>query len=155
MELRVGNSVKVMRAKVSGFMRVLLLLFRRVVSSRVGHFLLVAHLVIIVYEFAQKPVAYYTDTPCFLEPSSAAFIAGRGYHWHYESALLQWISFLDFPALVLGTLSSNLLSPLSLCAFTRSWVDAILILTFASVQWLLVGFIVESIIGYNSPLRSN
>lgn len=125
-------------------MRALLQLFQRVVSPRVGQFLLVAHLVIVVYEFAQKPVANYSD--CVVEPSSAAFIAGRDYHWHYESTLLKWISILDFPALILGGLSSALLSPLSLCAFTLSWVDAILILTFASVQWLLVGFIVESMI---------
>ena len=125
-------------------MRAPLQLFRRVVSSRVGQFLLVAHLVIVVYEFAQKPVASYSD--CVLEPSSAAFIAGRDYHWHYESVLLKWISILDLPALVLGGLFSTLLLPLNLCAFTLSWVGAVLILSFASVQWLLVGFIIESMI---------
>jgi hypothetical protein len=121
-----------------------LTLFRRVVSSRLGQFLFVAHLVIIVYEFAQKPGASYGDTPCFLEPSSQAFIAGRPYHWTYESDLLKWVTILDLPALLLGELTSNLLLPLGLCAFSLSWVAAILILTFASIQWLLAGFIIES-----------
>jgi hypothetical protein len=107
--------------------------------------LLVAHIVIVVYEFAQKPAAAYSDTPCVVLPSSAAFIAGRHYHWTYESDLLKVISVLDFPALLLGGIVSKMLSPLNLCAFTRSWVVAMLALTFASVQWLLVGFIIESI----------
>ena len=127
-------------------MKALLRGLRRVASSRFGQFLLAAHLVIIVYEFAQKPASTYSDTPCVIEPSSMAFIAGRGYHWHYESALLKVVSMLDFYAFALGELVTHLTSPLNLCAFTVSWVEGILILTFASIQWLLVGFIIESII---------
>jgi hypothetical protein len=126
-------------------MKALLQFLRRVASSRLGQFLFVAHLVIIVYEFAQKSAAAYADTPCVVEPSSAVFVAGRAYHWHYESTLLKIVTLLDFPALILGALVSKLLSPLKLCAFTSSWVEAFLVLMFASIQWLLVGFIIASI----------
>jgi integral membrane sensor domain MASE1 len=110
-----------------------------------GQFLVVAHLLFIVYEFAQKPAATYADTPCVVGWSSASLIAGRNYHWAYESTPLKIVSLLDLPALFVGGLASRLFSPLNLCALTASWVEAILALTFASIQWLLVGFIVESI----------
>ena len=126
-------------------MKAAVIFVRRVAASRLGQFLVVAHLLFIVYDFAQKPAATYSDTPCVVEPSSAAFIAGRNYHWHYESNLLKIVSLLDFPALVLVGLASTVLFPLKLCAFTTSWVEAILALTFASIQWLLVGFIVEAV----------
>lgn len=126
-------------------MKALFRFLRRLASSRLGQFLLVVHLIIIVYEFAQKPAATYSDTPCVVEPSSAAFIAGRNYHWTYESALLKLVSLLDLPALVLGDLAAMLVSPLRLCALTISWVEGVLVLTFASIQWLFIGFIVESI----------
>lgn len=123
----------------------MLKVIKRVAASRLGQILFVAHLVFVVYEFAQKPAASYSGTPCVRELSSAAFIAGRNYHWNYESPLLKIISLLDFPAVVIGTFVSNLLSPLELCDFTISWVEAVVALTVASLQWLFVGFIVESI----------
>jgi hypothetical protein len=126
-------------------MKAVLRFMRHVASSRVGLFFVVAHMLFIVYEFAQKPGATYADTPCAVEWSSKSFIAGRDYHWAYESTPLKVVSLLDLPALLLGGLTSELLSPLELCSFTRSWVNAILYLVFASIQWLLVGFIVESI----------
>jgi hypothetical protein len=126
-------------------MKTMLRFLRRVASSRLGQLLFVVHLIIVVSEFAHKPSATYSDTPCVMEPSSAAFIAGRSYHWAYESSLLKVVNILDFPALVIGGIVSKMLSPLNLCAFTRSWVDAVLALTFASVQWLLVGLIIEFI----------
>jgi|SRR5687768_12345205 len=126
-------------------MKAVITFLRHVASSKVGQFLVVVHLLFIVYEFAQKPGATYADTPCAVEWSSASFIAGRNYHWHYESTPLKIVSLLDFPALLVGGLVSGLFSPLNLCAFTASWIDASLALTFASVQWLIVGFIVQSV----------
>ena len=126
-------------------MKALLRFLRRVASSRLGHTLVVAHLVILVSEFAHKPAATYSETPCVPEPSSAVLIAGRYFHWHYESALLKTVSVLDMPAILLGSLASKLLAPLRLCDFTASWVDGLLVLAFASFQWLLVGFLVSSI----------
>ncbi|MBV9927548.1 MAG: hypothetical protein JOZ96_21200 [Acidobacteria bacterium] len=118
---------------------------RRAASSRLGLCLLAAHLVYVVWEFALKPSATYAKTPCVAEPSSAVLIAGRLYHWHYESAPLKLITFLDLPAMFLAGLASKCFAPLRLCDFTSSWVDAVLILFFASVQWLLFGFVVEAL----------
>ena len=126
-------------------MKAVLTFLRRVASSRVGKFLVISHLIFIVYEFAQKPAATYAETPCVVEPGSASFIAGRDYHWHYESTSLKIVHVLDLPALVVGGLALELLSPVKFCAFTASWVYAIFFLTFTSIQWLIVGFIVQSI----------
>ena len=126
-------------------MKAVLTFLRRVASSRIGQFLVIAHLLFIVYEFAQKESVTYADTPCVVEPSSKSLIAGRDFHWAYESTALKIVTVLDLPGLVVGGLAFRLLSPVKFCDFTVSWVGAIFALTFISIQWLIVGFIVESI----------
>ena len=130
-------------------MRALLRFLRRVASSRLGQALAVAHLSIVVSEFAQKPAAAYAETPCVPEPSSTVLLAGHYFHWHYESALLKTVLALDLPAMLFGSLAAKLLAPLALCDYTASWVDGLLVLVFATFQWLLVGFLVDSIVRWS------
>ena len=118
---------------------------RRFFTNRIGWFLAVAHFCLTVYDFAQKTV----DDGC--EPSSAAghyLIAGRYFHWTYESLIHQVTILLDFPSLIV---SEFLMSPISYfipvnnCVYTRSWIFAYVLLVVTSLQWLIVGFIIQSV----------
>jgi len=123
---------KVVKALIVRFLK-------RVALSRVGQLLLVVHLCLVVYGFAQKPVLGPGSIPCVEQPSSAILLAGRSYHFHYESDLIKAVTILDLPALTVGSFPGALLSYLPVCAYADSWIRGVVILTMASIQWLLVG----------------
>src|SRR5687767_7424800 len=112
---------------------------KRVITSRFGQFLAVAHLVIVIYIFAQ--MTSHSDVPCRAESFSPGWstIAGRSFHWTYEP-LLTVVYLLDLPATIIGGILTTLFLPLSWCDYTMSWVSAILMLIFASFQWQLFGY---------------
>ena len=116
---------------------------KRIALSRVGHLLLIVHLCLVVYAFAQKPS--YSDIPCTGSAFDSSLLAGRYYHFHYESTLMKTLTFLDIPSIALGSSAASLLSPFKFCVYTASWIEGLLILTFASLQWLLIGFFLQEI----------
>lgn len=97
---------KVVKALIVRFLK-------RVALSRVGQLLLVVHLCLVVYGFAQKPALGPGSIPCVEQPSSAILLAGRSYHFHYESDLIKAVTVLDLPALTVGSF-------LGVFAFTSS-----------------------------------
>ena len=120
---------------------------KRILTSRLGLFLVVAHLIIIIFEFRQK--ASFPYMPCEgdrFQGAGVLFVAGRFFHWNYESVLLQIVTLLDFPAIAFSSLFSDLFSSLNLCAYPKSWVEAIAVLIFASLQWLLIGFGLQELV---------
>lgn len=118
---------------------------RRFCTNRIGWVLAVVHLCLTVYDFAQKPV----NDSC--EPSSAAghyLIAGRYFHWAYESLIHQITILLDFPSLIVSAFLMIPISyffPADICVYTESWISAYVLLAVTSLQWLIAGFIIQSI----------
>ena len=122
----------------------------RVASSRAGHALLILHLSLVVFDFAQKtPVSRAESNVVYkageIMPSSL-LLAGRSFHWHYESALLRLLVFVDMPGLLLSFLFGLILAPLSyilppLGAYDDSWFVAGLFLVGASIQWQFIGYL--------------
>ena len=125
-------------------------LINRIASSRIGQLLLLIHLILVVYDFAQKTghTSFVDCTPRSEWNSTAGVLAGRYFHPAYESVLLKVLMFLDLPAILFGAI---VLYPFyyiypNICVYTASWIDAAVILLFASFQWLLVGCSIEWLI---------
>lgn len=118
---------------------------RRLLISKIGHFLLILHLAIVVYAFLQ--LDSYSDTPCLKESFSPGWanIAGRYFHFTYEP-LITIIFVIDFPAVLIGGLITSIFLPLNFCDITKSWISGISILILASFQWQLLGFWLEGFI---------
>jgi hypothetical protein len=120
---------------------------KRILTNRIGLILVAIHLIIVIYDFGQKNS--YVGMPCEGEKYWGAgwsLIAGRSFHWNNESFLIQLLTLLDYLAIFIADAVLSLFSSLNLCRYTKSWVEAILILVFASAQWLLVGFQIERFI---------
>jgi uncharacterized protein YceK len=117
---------------------------RRTCNSQIGQLLLVTHLVLVIYVFAQIPTD--SNIPCTTEFSSVNYVAGRMIHMSNESTLFQVIALLDIPAMLTTGVFSTLFLPLNLCAYTMSWIIAILLILFASLQWLLIGFGIQEFV---------
>jgi hypothetical protein len=75
--------------------------------------------------------------------SSAELLAGRPFHWVYESLLLKSLVFLDLPGTVaMIPVSLALASVAKVCGlgfYAMSYVTATLMLIGGTSQWLLVG----------------
>ncbi|MCA1816728.1 MAG: hypothetical protein LC746_10040 [Acidobacteria bacterium] len=120
---------------------------RRIATSRSGQLFFIAHLCLIVFLFSQKQVVGHDPTDCVTRTQwgwDYVLIAGRPFHWHYESGLMKVVFLLDLPACFVGAL---LLAPVyylypNICVYTASWIEAALYLACASVQWWLVGFLI-------------
>lgn len=122
-------------------MKTFLLFSKRILTSRLGLSLVVLHLVIVIYDFGQKNS--YAGMPCEGEKFGGAgwsLIAGRSFHLNNESLIIQLVTLLDLPSIFIGEAILNMFSSLNWCRYTVSWVEAIIILVFASLQWLLIGF---------------
>ncbi len=83
--------------------------------------------------------------------SSATLFAGRPFHFTYESIVLKSLVLVDLPAMLaelpIGLPLSPLVSTLHLGSYSRSYLEAGLLLLLATCQWLVVGRLVESRIG--------
>lgn len=75
--------------------------------------------------------------------SSATLLAGRPFHFAYESVVLKLLILADMPAMIAVIPISLLLAPVSkllqLSFYSGSYVSAGVLLFGASCQWLLVG----------------
>ena len=123
---------------------------RGIFTNRIGWFLAVVHLCLTVYDFAQKSPLNYDLNNCEPPPNFAGhyLIAGRYFHFTNESLIHQVTILLDFPSLIVSGLVMipiSFLFPTNLCVYTESWIFAFVLLMVASLQWLIVGFIIQSI----------
>ena len=134
-------------------MKAILQFSKRVASSRVGHILLIIHLSLVVFDFAQKtPVSRAEHNRVHeageIMPSSI-LLAGRGFHYPDESSLLKFLIFIDLPGLLLSLIlglvlvSINYVAPLG--AYDETWVAAGIFLLGTSSQWQFVGYCLERV----------
>jgi len=132
-------------------MRRVFMFAKKVICSRIGQILLVIHLILVVFDFSfKKPIsrAENNSVPNATEISSATLIAGRGFHYHYESGLLKFVIAIDTPRLIISFVIALLLTPLGLILpplgyYDESWAGAFILLCGTSIQWLLVGYCIE------------
>lgn len=87
--------------------------------------------------------------------SSATLFAGRPFHFHYESIGLKVLMILDIPAVFSLIPLGIVLSPLSWIhrpnAYEASYLEALLALFAATVQWLIVGRKCEQAMSHRFP----
>jgi hypothetical protein len=81
-------------------------------------------------------------------PSTTTILAGRPFHFAYQSHALQLLFLLDMPSFLAGAAFALLLIPFDgivrLGAYEGSYFAAATMLLFASAQWLVVGSRVET-----------
>ena len=118
---------------------------KRVLSSRLGQILAVLHLCLLLFDLSRKYVLDFNPNDCTSVSEwhvTGYLIAGRFFHFSHESVLHMLTTLFDLPAIIASSLFT---APLyyfypSICAYTASWIDAFILLAFASFQWLLIGF---------------
>jgi hypothetical protein len=121
---------------------------KRIASSRVGHILLILHLSLVVFDFAQKTPISRAESNRVVEAGetmeSATLLAGRMFHYHYESPLLKFLIFVDLPGILLSLLLGLALLPINyvapLGAYDESWVAAVILLLSTSLQLQVIGY---------------
>ncbi len=117
---------------------------RRVLASRLGQLCAVTHLCLVLFDFSRKGVQDFDPNNCASVSEwhiTGSLIAGRFFHYTYESTLHKLTVVFDLPALAASSVVTaplNYLSPHT-CVYTASWISAFVMLAFASFQWLLVG----------------
>jgi hypothetical protein len=132
---------------------------KRVLTSRIGQLLAAVHLLLVVYDFAQKDVQRYAPgercTPVSEWDVTGGLIAGRFFHFSYESTLHKLTVLADLPSLLLCSLLTAPLYRLypNMCVVTTSWIDAAVLIVVTSGQWLLVGFAIERLARGLTPLK--
>jgi hypothetical protein len=86
---------------------------------------------------------------------SASLLAGRPFHFEYESIALKLLVLVDLPPFLAGIPVSLLLMPLHRVthygSYVASYVAAATLFIVSSCQWLAVGKLIESRIGLNRP----
>lgn len=131
----------------------LLAWIRRVLRSPFGWLLVSIHFGLLVYDFAlQDPIPNGANFVIFFPGAGANVIAGRVIHWYYESALLKMILLIDLPGIFVTVflwfpiefIYQQFFPHFSL--YIESWTIAIILLTGTSIQWLLIGYCVESVV---------
>jgi hypothetical protein len=80
--------------------------------------------------------------------STAVLLAGRPFHYHYESAFLQLLVLADLPSMLVEALLARLSLPLLMNIhvghYVGSYFGAGLLLLIATFQWLAVGKLIET-----------
>jgi hypothetical protein len=127
-------------------------LLKGILTSRIGYLLVAIHLCLAIYDFAPKDVQGGSNGACQTVAqwdTNIHLVAGRVVHYTYESALYKFLTLADLPAVLLveGLFMPGVyrLFP-HLCMYTASWVEAFILLTIASMQWLTVGFVIERVL---------
>jgi hypothetical protein len=121
-------------------------------SLAIFHAVLLAGLI-----WAKEPLPPYD--PCFVadKPFPSAWegnlagvsvIAGRSFHLSYETPLLQFLMIADIPGELLGLLATMLLwlplQAVELSNQTLSYLAGLHWLIFGSLQWWLIGSLLET-----------
>src|SRR5258707_3601978 len=124
--------------------------FRECTSSRLGWLFVCLHAAWFFLAIANMspPSPALAD---FLDKggsSTATIFAGRPFHFHYESALLQLLVLADVPSMLvealLGLVSFPLLMNVRLGHYLGSYLGAGLLLLIATFQWLVLGKSVQT-----------
>jgi hypothetical protein len=83
-----------------------------------------------------------------VQGSTTTLFAGRPFHFHHESIVLQILILADLPSALVQVLLTLLALPLlkmvHLSLYTASYVDAGCLLLIATCQWLMIGYAVET-----------
>jgi hypothetical protein len=83
--------------------------------------------------------------------SATAILAGRPFHYHYESLSLQILFFVDLPsslaAIPVGFLALPFLKLFHLGLYEGSYVSAGILLAVSALQWLTIGYIADKCLG--------
>lgn len=136
-------------------MKTILYCLKRIASSRVGQILFILHLSLVIFDFGHKPPVRRAESNVVRRAgelqSSSVLLAGRGFHWHYESSLLKFLVLVDIPGLLLSFLIGLILVPifyvfLPLGAYDASWFTAGIFLLGTSIQWQVIGFWLEQVV---------
>lgn len=136
-------------------MKTVLYYLKLITSCRVGQILLILHLSLVIFAFIQKPPVRRAESNVVRQAgefeSSSVLLAGRGFHWHYESSLLKFLAFVDIPGLLLSLLIGLILVPIfyflpPIGAYDESWFTAGLLLLGTSIQWQIIGFWLEQVV---------
>ena len=121
--------------------------FKTICGSRLGWLLVAVHFYLVFLAFCPKSAQTGQETWVEFQKEYTDYIliAGRGVHIGIESDFFLTLTSLDAPTLVVGLLVTGLLTPFysNLSAVTASWIDAVVLLFFTSLQWILVGHIIE------------
>ncbi len=128
-----------LRAKTFSFLK-------HVLTSRVGHLLLVINLCFITYEYSQTSAEFYESGGSCVTVSEAQ----NSNVMVCTSLFPLWIkivAWLNIPALIPTTIISTFLQTSfpTMCVQTETQISTFILLVFASIQWLFVGYIVERI----------
>jgi hypothetical protein len=124
-------------------------LFKESLSSRIAWLLAVLHACCFLFAIANMspPSREFASFLQSVQGSTTTIYAGRPFHFHYESILLKTLFLLDLPAAVTCIPLSLLLTPIlgifHVGMFIGSYIAALLELLASSVQWLVVGLLVE------------
>jgi hypothetical protein len=122
-------------------------LAKKIIRSRLGWTFLALHLFLAFLVFGEKRST--TDQATYAEFQQSGqdyvLIAGRGVHIGVESELMKLLFIIDLPALLIGFF---LIVGLSLFysnmpVIITSWIDAGILLFLTSVQWLLIGHLIQ------------
>lgn len=88
--------------------------------------------------------------------SSATLLAGRPFHFHYESVALKVLITVDLPAMIAVVPVALLTVPFSnlfrlLGSWTNSYLVAGILLACATCQWILAGWTFEGWLARQAP----
>lgn len=104
-----------------------------------GHFLLLLGIL------AGKPFAPYVEhaLPGEAWHSTDDMVAARHVHYADENALVQLLAVVDFPALLLGSVTATLAAEQFLSPLLTSYVGAASWLLLGSAEWFLFGHLID------------
>jgi hypothetical protein len=105
----------------------------------VGHFLFLLGIL------AGKPFVPYVEHASSTEAwhSTDDMVAARHFHYADENALVRIVAVVDFPALLLGSVTATLAAEQFLSPFHTSYVDAASWLLLGSAEWFLFGHLLD------------
>lgn len=116
---------------------------KALMTSRLAVVLCLFHLVLFLYAIFEKPAeSSPSEREAFrgVHFAGVSYFAGRYFHFAYESTLYQFVTLLDFPAMILALVPAALIwLPFKALGMTSSeradsWIEALLVLATASLQ---------------------
>lgn len=129
-------------------------------KTRTGISLAVLHAVTLtILIFSKPPLPPSEPCPpeadCFdiIKAAGVSFVAGRAFHWSYETPLLQCLMLADLPSQVVGVVAMLplwvLLKTVNVSEQRLSYLNALNWIFFGSLQWGLIGVILKTLRGKN------
>jgi hypothetical protein len=117
-----------------------------IVRSRVGWFLVAIHAILFVVALGQKQPMSRQQVEIrekIFSNSDVDLLAGRSFHFHYESPLTKTVVLVDSPSLIASVpfaiLADGCGKLLHIDSYAMSYAGAALWLLVASFQWQLAG----------------